>query len=499
MAISQNKYVNITSGVGAATSVSTRALIARLFTTNALLPTGSFLEFTSASDVGDYFGTSSEEYARAAFYFGWVSKDITRPQGISFARWNEAASAPEIFGAPGSQSIATWNAISAGAFTLALAGTSHSLTAMDFTAAANLAAVAAIIQAKIRTQSGAMWTAATVTYDSVRSCFDFVGGVTGIATISVTAGTGGNDIAGQLGWLASNAIFSDGALAQSISDVLTQSADASDNFGSFLFMPALDQAQIVAAATWNLTQNNKFMYSVTCNASTDETLAAALADIGGVSITLSLTDGEYPEMAPMMILAATDYTARNSVQNYEFQIFNLTPSVTTDADYDHYVGLRINFYGQTQTAGQLLQFYQKGVMQGLPVDPADQNTYANEQWFKDAAGAAIMTILLALAQLPANSKGRAQILSVLQGVVDQALFNGTISPGKPLTQTQRLYITEQTGDPKAWYQVQSIGYWLDVVIVPYTEDSVTKYKAVYTLVYSKDDVIRLVEGRDILI
>jgi hypothetical protein len=110
-----------------------------------------------------------------------------------------------------------------------------------------------------------------------------------------------------------------------------------------------------------------------------------------------------------------------------------------------------------------------------------------------------MTILLALGKLPANARGRAQLLAILQSVVNLALVNGTISVGKPLTDAQKLFIAEQTGDAKAWYQVQNQGYWLDVRIVPYSEDGTTKYKAVYTLIYSKDDVIRLVEGRDILI
>ena len=202
----------------------------------------------------------------------------------------------------------------------------------------------------------------------------------------------------------------------------------------------------------------------------------------------------------MMILAATDYTARNSVQNYEFQFFDLTPSVTTDAAYATYTAININFYGQTQTAGQLIEFYQQGVMSGgQPTDPADMNTYGNEIWFKDASSAAIMSLLLAVSQVPANATGRAQLMGILQGVINQALFNGTISAGKQLTADDQIFITNATGSTTAWQQVQSIGYWFDLEIVPYVVSGVTKYKAVYTLIYSKDDIIRLVQGSDVLI
>lgn len=500
MAISLKRYVDITSGVGAASAVSVRQLIARLFTTNPLLPTGTFAEFNSADEVGAYFGTTSAEYLRALFYFGWVSKITTNPKKISFARWSDVDTAPQIFGAAGTQAIATWNAITAGAFSLTLGGTTNLISGLNFSAAPNLAGVASIIQTAIRTKTGTMWTAATVTYDAVRGSFNFTGGATGVANVAVIAGGGGADIAGQLGWLSPTAtILSFGSLAQSVTTVLTQSTDASNNFGSFTFIPTLTQSQIVEAATWNLAKNNMFMYSVRCDSSNAATLRAALQNIGGNTLTLSPIATEYPEMVPMMILAATNYESRRATQNYMYQLFNLTPSVTTDTDANTYDALNVNYYGQTQQAGNLVQFYQRGLMNGLPVDPADQNTYANEQWLKDAAAASILTLLLALPKVSANSTGRAQLLTIIQGVINRALANGVISVGKTLTDTQKLFISDQTGDENAWYQVQNIGYWIDCQIVAYAEAGVTKYKAVYTLIYSKDDVIRKVEGRDILI
>lgn len=93
-----------------------------------------------------------------------------------------------------------------------------------------------------------------------------------------------------------------------------------------------------------------------------------------------------------------------------------------------------------------------------------------------------------------------QILAILQDVIDRALFNGVISVGKTLTTVQRLYITELTDDELAWHQVQGIGYWVACEMQSYvTQDSRTEFKAVYTLIYSKDDDIRKVEGTHVLI
>lgn len=499
MAISMNRYVDITSGVGGGAAVATRELIGRFFTTNPLVPTGSEVTFTTLDEVGDYFGTTSTEYLRALFYSGWISKNITTPQKISFARWVDAAVGSEIFGKPATYSLSTFTAISAGDFSMTFGGFTAHMTAINLSGAGSLAAVAALIQVKIRAQSGGstQWTSATVTYDATRGCFDFVSGSTGADVISVAAGSS-TDVAGPLGWLT-GAILSNGSGVETITNTLSDSAELSNNFGSFTFVPTLTQDQIVEAATWNDAQNEEFMYSVRCTSANAAALSAALAGLSGVTLTLCPLSTEYPEEVPMMILAATDYSQRNSTQNYMYQIFTLTPSVTSDADADTYDGLRVNYYGQTQSAGQLLAFYQRGYMMGLVTDAKDQNTYANEQWLKSSAQVALITLLLSLAKVSANAQGISQINAVLQSVIDAAVFNGTISVGKPLNTAQKLYISNATGNPTAWQQVQTIGYWVGVTVQSEVVNDAVEWKAIYTLIYSKDDVIRKVDGTHVLI
>lgn len=497
--ISLKRYVDITSVVGAAAAVSTRDLNARFYTSNHLVPTDSFVEFTSAADVGTYFGTDSDEYARAVFYFGWVSKSATTPNQLAFARWANAAVGSTIYGKVATYALGSFTSITTGDFTLTLGGFTHHLTAIDLHLAGSLAAVAAAVQAAIRAFSGGgtAWTSATVTYDATRKSFNLVSGATGADVIDVIAGVTTN-LAGPLGWLT-GAILSNGSAVETITEVLTISTEADNNFGSFGFVDTLTLDQITEAAEWNLTQNNMFLYSVGVEADDVGDYTDALAEIGGTTLTLSPLADEYPEQVPMMQAGATNYDAVNSVSNYMFQQFNLTPSVSSNSDADLYDGLRVNYYGVTQTSGQLIAFYQKGVMLGLPTSPSDQNVYVNEIWLKDALGAALMTLLLAQTQVPANLTGQAMILGILQGVINQGVTNGTISVGKALTDVQKSYVTTVSGDNTAWQQVQNQGYWVSVKIVTFVESLVTKYKAVYTLIYSKDDVIRKVEGSDILI
>lgn len=502
MTISIKRYVEITSGVAADAGVAQRELIGRLFTPNPLAPIDSILEFESADEVGDYFGTTSEEYDRAVFYFGYISKNITAPQKLSFVRWAESAVAATIYGDPGSYLLATFTAISNGDFTMTLGASTFHMTAIDFSAAVSLAGVASVLQTKIRAQSGggAAWTSATVTYDATRASFNFVAGATGANVISLEAGST-VDVLAPLGWATgSGVILSDGSAAQTVSDILADSTEASDNFGSFTFIDSnFTQDQIVEAAEWNDTQNNMFMFCPRVTAATAAAVSAAVFTLSGVGLTLAPLSDEYPEMAPMMQLAATDYTRRNSTINYMFKDFDLSPSVTTNADANTYDDLRVNYYGQTQSAGQNLSFYQRGYLMGGSTDAKDMNTYANEQWLKSASTASLMSLLLAQAKVSANRQGQSQILAVLQSVIDLALLNGTISVGKILNVQQKLFISNTTGDPEAWRQVQNIGYWVGVTFQEVVVDSSTQYKAIYTLIYAKDDVIRKIEGTHALI
>jgi hypothetical protein len=509
MAIPIFNYVGITSGVGGNNQVPTRNYGALVITGNNLCPTGTILTFQSATGVLEYFGSASEEYARAEFYFGWVSKNITAPALLSFWFWNnDTATTDLIFGAPPIDTLAEFNAITSGELELTMGGVTHTLTGINLSAAGSLAAVATDITTAIQAYSagGAQWTAAVVTYNSTTGAFNLVSGTAAADTIGVQAAAA-NDLAGPLGWLSPNTILSNGTAAQTLANNVAALVNISNNFGSICttFSLALTLTNTEVIANWNnsLTPNVQFIYSVNVTPSNASAWSAALLEIGGTTLTLQSPGAqatiEFPEMAPMMIFAATNYTQPNSVQNYKYQEFTLTPSVTTQAGYNTYTALLINFYGQTQTAGQLISFYQNGYMMGLSTNPQYQNLYANEIWFKDNLAAALLNLLVALSQIPANNTGRGLILAQLQSVINVALLNGTISIGKPLNSTQQLYITQVTGSSKAWQQVQTQGYWVNVDIQSSVVDSVTTYTAVYTLVYSKDDVVQSITGSNILI
>jgi hypothetical protein len=513
MAIPQTAYVNITSGEGAATAVPVRQLIARLMTDNILVPPQTQKTFSGGDwlqQVEDYFGSGSNEYLRAEYYGSWVSKDVQQAPGISFGRWVDTAVPGYIFGAQQTFTLATLTAVTSGHLNLTIGETTHELTGINLSAAGSLAAVATDITTAIQAYSagGTDWTSAVVSYVAAPTQgglpqFVLTGGVTGAEAIGIAAAASGTDLGPLLGLLSATAIIAQGSAVETITTTLNNTANASNNFGSLLFLPALNTSQITQFAEWVNSQNVLYMGMVPVTAANAATIEAAISVYGGMAMTLSPLADDYPEMIPMAVLAATNYNDANSVQNYMFQTnFPSTPSVADANDKATYDNLGVNYYGQTQSAGDLINFYQTGVLTGPTSLPTDQNTYANEMWLKDASAAALLTLLLSLAEVSADAEGVSQILAILGGVIQQALSNGTIvirGLANPFDVDEQLYIQQITNSPTAAAKVQTGGYWVTCVIVPEVVDGVTKYFANYTLVYAQDNVIRFIQGNDVLV
>ena len=107
---------------------------------------------------------------------------------------------------------------------------------------------------------------------------------------------------------------------------------------------------------------------------------------------------------------------------------------------------------------------------------------------------------LNLSKISWNEEGRGILLSVLSNCINLAKRNGVVSIGKPLNNTQKLYIKQVTNEDEAWREIQDNGYWLDVSLQYDTDtQGIVTHKAVYKLLYSKDDVIRKVEASHILL
>lgn len=488
MSISIERYVNITSGVIGAQAVAQRELIGLRFSTDPRVPVDAHVVVDDASSALDYFGQSSPEYAFASQYFAYVSPaPASRPTKLRFAAHVSTARPARIYGSKISAVLADFQAITAGTLNITIGGVNEEYVAIDLSTVTSFANVASALQ----TLLAADFAGTTVSYDAIGATFNVVTGTTGSADISIESSA----LSEMLGWGVS-AIFSPGAAIQTPLEALRAAEQITDSFGSFSYSFDMTPADMVAVAQYNAGLNIKYMYLQSVTPVNAATVAAALLSIKSVGVTLNGTASQFKESIPQAIMAATNYQRRNATVNYMYrQVSGMTADVTTDALADTYDALRVNYYGETANAGQKIAFFQRAFLMGGAVDPLDMNVHANEQWLKAYLTSTLLSLQLSIGKIPANNDGRGYVIAQVVDAANLGKFNGTIIVGKTFSVAQQIAVTQLTGDPDAWREVQTNGFWADAQVVERTgEAGVTEFVIQYTLVYSKNDVVRKIEG-----
>jgi hypothetical protein len=505
--ISMSRYVTIVSGVGGTPPLAQRQLIMRIMTQNSVLPPGLVAQFANADSVGAYFGQQSEEYARALAYFSFVSKKITSPQLISFARWVATSIAPMIVGDTIAKVLASFVAVTAGTMTLNDGATPIAITALNFSTATTLTQVATILQTALRTQTDSQLQTCTVTFNTNTNQFVLTGSTAGSGNLSATPSGLTTDVSGLLGWSTGGTVLVAGQEADTAAASITKSAAISNNFGTFIYAtPAtpFQNADIELIAQWVDSQNNNFCFSYATPLANLQTLFALVKGYSGVALNILSTTqpNDYIEQSPCECLASTNFSAPGAAKNYMYQSFpNRNITVSDDNTANLVDASRGNYIGVTQNAGQQVAFYQRGVLCGGSTAALAMGVFFNEMWMKSSLSYQIMSLLLAVDEVPPDQTGAAMLQGVMLPTIQTGVSNGAIEPGKTLTPVQQQYITSVTGDTTAWRQVQTLGYWLLISFsqVANVNSGIEEWVANYTLIYSKGDAVYSVSGDDIMI
>lgn len=139
--------------------------------------------YTTLGAVATDFGTSAPEYLAATLWFG----QAPQPQSLNIGRWAQSATTAQLLGAavtPTNRIVATWTAITTGAFEAVVNGAPIAFSGMNFSSDTNLNGVASTIQAELL--SGGAPASTTCTWNPINGNFIItLGGATGTgSTIS---------------------------------------------------------------------------------------------------------------------------------------------------------------------------------------------------------------------------------------------------------------------------------------------------------------------------
>lgn len=485
MAISQERYVEITSGVAGGTAIAMQKLVGRVFSNHRALEPDKLYSIRNHPEAVLFFGEDSREAQFSALYFNYVSPlPATKAKELQFFLHSGAARLAEYVGADTIDEVESIKAIeSKEVFVIINNGSQEEFT-VDVSKAVSYSdvaeALASAIKLNVAYELDAMGRGGFV----VRG--DFKDLALSGAIMSACGLTQGRVIAGKD--------------SQTLAEAIAESTDY-DSFGSAIALTENTIDELKRAAELVASYNVRYQFYIDVPVGMEQEYFDAFG--GTASTGLIYGKGDLLLSAlPAAIMAATDYDRRNSTVNYMFRSPQITlpNQVSTNAEANRLDPIRINYYGQTQANGTKISFFQRGYLCGPTSAPLDMSVHANEQWFKALLTQEWFTLLVSQNKVPANRDGESMGLMVLEGVIEKAIFNGVISRGKTLTTNQKISIGEITGDHNAWHEVFDRGYWAEVRILEETgESGLAEYKMQYTLIYAKGDNVRKVTGSHNLI
>ena len=392
---------------------------------------GKVMRFENLAAVGNFFGTGSEPYFAARRYF--LSDPYPKP--LLVGRWNSADVNHEIVGgAPSAAAIII--AVSDGSLTL----DTEDITGIDFSGAADEAAIALVLQADVRA-ARTEWALVTVTFASGRYTVAFPPTVD-LPDGQVFVATGsGTDVSSLLGLDANTgAELHKGGVAEEIEDALGTLAERNRTWTILTLESSINNtADELGASDW-------------CNGGSKKILCA---ETNGLAVLAANEANSNPaqlagaEWSDYIYSRGPDYkgigvAAKFSAVNYALPGSHITlkykllegceRDVLLPAQRNELNRKRVNHYTDILAEGYSLS----------PNYWADQRFWLS--WFEDEVTRRLFSILRRRSVIPYTNAGVADLVNEVESVCVQGLVNGGLAAGN-LEPEYLAHARLVTGDP----------------------------------------------------
>lgn len=423
---------------------------------STLVPTSSLLEFPSRDDVSDYFGSDSLPAQLAGNYFNGYDNSTKKPGTLFFAGYANVARAAFIRG----QSLAGMTLTQLQAITGTL---SFTIDGSLETGTVNLAAASSFTNAATLITTALAMTPAAVTWDATQSRFVCTSGTTG-ATSTMTFGSG--TAAAALGFTAG--VLSQGAAVDTPATAMDRIKQQGQNWAAFmtLWEPTIDEKGDFAE--WTNDQNNRYAY-IAWDSDAGYTVANNAAVFGSIVDVLNYEGTAVVwntvEVAAFVcgFIGSVDFQAFNGRATPAFKAQSgLATTVDTLPDAAAVLSNNASYYGLYQAPGHgnIYSILYDGRMNGSKFRWLD--TYINQIYLNAQLQLSIFVGLQQVNSAPYNSQGDALIRAWCTDPINEALNNGSIRTGVPLSASQKATIISQAGLDIST-QLLGQGYYLQIL------------------------------------
>jgi hypothetical protein len=453
MTIPVSNLVKINPGVLAAAGAAVDANGVFL-TNNPYVPIGTYVSFTSATDVGSYFGLSSTEYALAQIYFSGFTNCTKTPGAMIFTQYPSSAVSAYLRGASlAGMTLSQLQALS-GTLSVTIDGTVVSASSINLTGVTSFSAAAALITTAL---------GHPVTYDSTKCAFIISSSTTGTAsTIGFASGT---LAASLLLTSATGAVTSQGAAAATPNAFMSAFVLETQNWVAFTTVFEPVTADKIAFSAWTSAQNERYMY-VGYDSDINATVSGSTTT-WGYALQQNNYNGSFPIYGNnthaaliLGITASIDWDRKNGRITYAFrQNANVSPSVTNASVAANLITNGYNYFGAYATAKNNWNIVYPGSISG-EYDWAD--SYVNQIYLNAQLQLAMVTLLLEVNSIPYDTDGYALVDAACLDPINAAINFGTIRKGVSLSSAQIAEIKYAIGTDVS-QNIITQGFYLQIV------------------------------------
>ena len=405
------------------------------------MPAKTAVPFYTLSDVGEYFGTGSNEYKLAANYFTADSNGTKKPSTLWFYKKVDAAQAAFIRGSK-ITNLASLTAITDGSFDIKVDGTTINVTDLDLSAQTSFSGVASAIQTKLN----AAVAGTTCAWDSnfkafiVTSPTDGDSGSVEFATASAT------DSETYIVLGLSAGLKSPGSAATSLTDTMEGCVSSNSNFFSFMPVYQESSSDALELASWCNNQGPRFLYAMVDTAAdgltpnNDACLGKQTADYYGVCPVYNTKAlGAFA----MGLAGSIDPAQTEGRKTWAFKQQNgLAYTVDTTSNANALLGNGYNFYGDYATASNEFKLFQNGQVSG---NAKWLDTYYGQVFIKDGLQNAWINAMMMANTIPYNEAGYGVLRAAAMDTINTAVNAGFIRQGVSLSEAQKVQVNTEAG------------------------------------------------------
>jgi hypothetical protein len=388
-------------------------------------------EYNTINDVATDFTTTAPEYQAALLFFS----QVPQPSTCYIGAWANTATKGRLTGGlltSLQMLMSNWTTVTNGGFSVSIDGvaTPVQVSGLNFSAAANLNAVASTIQAALRTAASA--PTLTFTWNGTQFlCQSGTNGPTSsVGFFGVPTG-GGTDISAQLMMTSATAIRSVAGIATETPVAAVVRVDGRGWYAvTFAASRVLTDIEHMAISAYIEAASDKHMYGITTNEQTCLD-PANVTDIGSQAMLADYmrTVIQWSLYSPHAICSffgralTVNFEGSNTTLTMKFKVEpGATPEVLSGSNATTLAAKRINVYIQYNNGAAITQ---EGVMSG--------RAYFDEMhgldWLSNRIQNDLFNVLYTSPKIPQTNPGVHVLVTTCDASLAQGVQNGLIAPG----------------------------------------------------------------------